>query len=256
MGVLPVRGRQLFLNDHLQEISTKKILKMNAEHNIQTGLPRIILHNTISLDGSLKGFEADLNIHYSIASSLKSDAYLVGSQTILDATEEIPQETKEETHRPYYDPTDIKPFWVVVDSRSRLKGILHYYRQMEYIKDIIVLISHATPKDYQQYLEERDYPFIKTGDNKVNLKEAFRELKTTYNIETVITDSGPGLNNVLLKQNLVDELSLVVAPYIVAFSEPKIFMGLELDNQQVRLKTLDTQNLGKDHLWLRYKVKK
>ena len=229
---------------------------MNHEHTIETGLPKVILHNTISLDGSLKGFEADLNLHYSIASSLKVDAYVVGSQTILEASDEIPVEEDAEARRPVYDPTDIRPFWVLVDSRSRLKGFLHYFRKMEYVKDIIVLISDATPKDYQAYLKEKEYPFIKTGKDKVDLAEAFRQLRSDYRIETLLTDSGPALNNVLLKKNLVDEISLLIAPYIVAQSEPKIFVSLDIDLQQIRLKAMDAQNLGNDHLWLRYRVEK
>jgi len=229
---------------------------MNDEHNIDTGMPKVILHNTISLDGSLSGFEADLNIHYSLASSLKVDAYLVGSQTILEATDEIPPEKDEQEKRPAYDPTDIRPFWVVVDSQSRLKGLLHHYRKMEYIKDIIVLISQDTPKDYQEYLKERDYPFIKVGKGQVALDEAFGRLKSEFRIETLLTDSGPGLNNALLARNLVDEISLVIAPLILAQSHPKIFVGLDLDSSQVRLHALDSQNLGKDHIWLHYKVEK
>jgi len=229
---------------------------MNHEHNIVTGLPRVILHNTISLDGSLKGFEADLSIHYSIASSLKVDAYLVGSQTILDASDEIPAEADTEPGRPEYDPTDIRPFWVVVDSRSRLKGLLPYFRKMEYLKDIIVLISDATPKDYQEYLKERDYPFIRTGKKKVDLADAFHQLRSDFRIETLLTDSGPGLTNVLLQKNLVDEISLVFAPFIVKKGQYKIFNELELNSEHIRLKVLDTQNLGNDHFWIRYQVKK
>ena len=120
---------------------------MSKVHYIEKLRPKIILHNTISLDGSLRGFEANLNMHYSIASSLKVDAYLVGSQTILDASDEIPPEPEKEEQERIYDPEDVRPFWIVVDSRSRLKGVLHFYRQMEYIKDIIVLVSNSTPKD-------------------------------------------------------------------------------------------------------------
>lgn len=229
---------------------------MNQEHNIRTGLPRVILHNTISLDGSLKGFEADLNMHYSIASSLKADAYLVGSQTILDASDEIPAEEDTEPGRPEYDPTDIRPFWVVVDSRSRLKGLLHYFRKMEYIKDLIVLISDATPKDYQEYLKEKDYPFIKTGEKRVNLADAFQQLRSGFRIETLLTDSGPGLTNVLLQKNLVDEISLVVAPFVVKKGQDKIFNELDMKSEHIRLKMLDSQNLGNDHFWIRYQVRK
>lgn len=229
---------------------------MNHEHNIDTGLPKVILHDTVSLDGSLKGFEADLNLHYSIATSLKVDAYVMGSQTILEASDEIPPEEDTEARRPVYDPTDIRPFWVLVDSRSRLKGFLHYFRKMEYVKDIIVLISDATPKDYQAYLKEKEYPFIKAGKDKVDLAEAFRQLRAFYRIETLLTDSGPALNNVLLRKNLVDEVSLVIAPFIVAQSEPKIFVGPDIDSLQIRLKAMDAQNLGNDHLWLHYRVEK
>ena len=229
---------------------------MNQEHNIRTGLPRVILHNTISLDGSLKGFEADLNMHYTIASSLKADAYLVGSQTILDTSDEIPAEEESESGRPEYDPNDARPFWVVVDSRSRLKGMLHYFRKMEYIKDIIVLISDATPKDYQDYLKEKDYPFIRTGKKKVDLADAFRQLRSDFRIEVLLTDSGPGLTNVLLQQNLVDEISLVMAPFIVKQGQFKIFNELELKSEYIRLKVLDSQNLGNDHFWIRYQIRK
>ena len=229
---------------------------MSQEINIQEQLPRIILHNTISLDGSLKGFEADLNIHYSIASSLKVDAYLVGSQTILDASDEIPGEPVQSSTERKYDPEDIRPFWVIVDSRSRLKGLLHFYRQMEYIKDIIVLISHTTPKDYISYLKENKYPYIKSGKDKVDLKEAFKELKEQYQIETLLTDSGPTLNNVLLKENLADEISVIVAPFIVARAQPRIFIGLDIEYETIQLTSLNAQNLGNDYVWLRYKIRR
>lgn len=229
---------------------------MNHEHNIERIYPKVVLHNTISLDGSLKGFDADLNMHYSIASSLKVDAYLVGSQTILDASDEIPPEPEAEEKERHYDPDDIRPFWIVVDSRSRLKGILHFYRQMEYIKDIIVLVSKSTPKDYVQYLSKNHYPHVRAGRDKVDFFETFRILKEEYNIQTMLTDTGAALNNILLQKNLVDEISLIVAPSIVAKSEPKIFIGLDIDEEQIRLISMDAQNLGNDYVWLRYKIKK
>ncbi len=219
-------------------------------------LPKIILHNTISLDGSLRGFEADLNMHYSIAKSLKVDAYLVGSQTILDASDEIPSESEIKEEERIYDPEDIRPFWIVVDSRSRLKGLLHFYRQIEYIKDIIVLVSHSTPKDYLEYLKEGYYPHIRAGRDKVDLFEAFQILKEEYRIETILTDTGPTLNNLLLKQNLVDEISVIVAPFIVSKSQPKIFIGLDIEEDHIKLINKDAQNLSNEYVWLRYKIMK
>jgi 2,5-diamino-6-(ribosylamino)-4(3H)-pyrimidinone 5'-phosphate reductase len=40
----------------------------------------IIIHNSVSLDGSLTGFMPDMGVHYSIAGSYKHDARLIGSK--------------------------------------------------------------------------------------------------------------------------------------------------------------------------------
>ena len=49
-------------------------------------LPKVILHNTISLDGSLTGFEPNLEIHYQIARSYQADVHFVGSRTAKAGT--------------------------------------------------------------------------------------------------------------------------------------------------------------------------
>ena len=42
----------------------------------------LILHNSISLDGSLTNFAVDMELHYRIAGEYKPDAHLIGSNTI------------------------------------------------------------------------------------------------------------------------------------------------------------------------------
>ncbi|WP_243669166.1 hypothetical protein [Methanoculleus chikugoensis] len=41
---------------------------------------------------------------------------------------------------------------------------------MEHTKDVVVLVSEATPEDYLDYLREREYPFIRCGKDRVDLK--------------------------------------------------------------------------------------
>ena len=47
----------------------------------------IIIHNSISLDGSLTGFMPDMELHYKIAGEYNPDAHLIGSETIIKGTE-------------------------------------------------------------------------------------------------------------------------------------------------------------------------
>lgn len=63
----------------------------------------IIIHNSISADGSLTGFIPDMENHYKIAGEYKPDAHLIGSETIIKGIymfgEGIPDEK----------PSDFKP---------------------------------------------------------------------------------------------------------------------------------------------------
>ena len=55
-------------------------------------LPRVILHNAVSLDGRIDGFPMDLQQYYELISIWKEDATLAGSHTFLQAASVAPPE--------------------------------------------------------------------------------------------------------------------------------------------------------------------
>ncbi|WP_292728404.1 dihydrofolate reductase family protein [Methanoculleus sp.] len=114
-------------------------------------------------------------------------------------------ETEADRHRPEMRPHDRRPLCVIVDSRGVLKDLLHFYRNMEHTKDVVVLVSETTPEDYLDYLREREYPFIRCGR------------------ERVVSDSGPDLNNILIQEGIADTISLIVHPVIAGDGEKKLF---------------------------------
>lgn len=66
---------------------------------------RIILHNSVSLDGSLTNFEPNMKLHYQIARNYNPDAHLIGSNTIKIGIElygeGIPKEEEELKFNPH-----------------------------------------------------------------------------------------------------------------------------------------------------------
>ena len=105
-------------------------------------LPYIILHNSISLDGSLLNFEVNMNLHYQIAGKFKPDAHLIGSNTIKTGIEmfgSAPPEERNDFKKPYRDKT--LPYWIIPDTTGILKDLLHEVTRFEYCKDVIILIS-------------------------------------------------------------------------------------------------------------------
>ncbi|MCK9307395.1 MAG: dihydrofolate reductase family protein [Methanoculleus sp.] len=188
--------------------------------------PEVIIHNSVSLDHAVTGFEVDLGLHYGALLALEPGAVLAGSTTAKTGIElfmDISEpETEADRHRPEMQPDDRRPLCVIVDSRGVLKDLLHFYRKMEHTKDVVVLVSEATPEDYLDYLREREYPFIQCGAERVDLRGALRELGERFGITRVVSDSGPDLNNVLIRERIADTISLIVHP-VIAGEGKKLF---------------------------------
>lgn len=210
------------------------------------------MHTQISLDGAVRGFE-DTGAYYLLASQFNSNKVLFGSETVLQALTQAPPETEKAFRKPATKVGDTRQDWVIPDSRGRLRS-LHAFRDTEYCRDIILLVSQATPPDYLEYLKERQYDFIQMGEDHVDYRQAFEVLYEQYGCRVLRTDSGGVLTNVLLEQDLVDEVSLVVSPCLVGQSTPHAFRSLALEDR-LDLALLHCEALEGDLVHLLYKVK-
>jgi len=215
-------------------------------------LPEIILHNSISLDGSLTNFDVNMELHYRIAATYKPDAHLIGSNTIKAGIElygDSPLEEKMDFNRPERDKK--LPYWIIIDTKGILQGLLHEVRRFDLCKDVVLLLSEKTPKNYINYLQERNYAFHIIGKNHINLKISLELLNKRYNIKNLLTDCGRILNNLLLNQNFVDKISLLIHPCIVGDKSYNIFKNVD---NKIKLKMLKNEFLDEGYIWLTYKI--
>jgi len=219
-------------------------------------LPKVTVYNTVSLDCAIKDFDINIHLHYEVAARLGAQVMLVGSDTARTGIElfyeKTPKEQPTDRIKPQIEPGDPRPYWAIADSRAKLKGLLHVYRQSGYCKDIIVLVSSTTPPDYLEYLKARNYDYIVAGSDHVDYKAALEELNRRYGIETAATDTGGVLTAALLEAGLVDEVWLMVAPEIVGKKAVNLFRNVETP---VKLTLLKCEQI-KNNVLLTYKVKK
>lgn len=143
----------------------------------------------------------------------------------------------DELHSDYEKPvrSESLPWWVIVDSGGRLKGILHTCRRFEYCRDVVLLISENTPADYVDHIKERNYNYIIAGEKKVDLKAALQILDERMGIKKILTDTGRILGNLLLNLGLVNEISLLIHPLIVGESCYPMFSDIK-GNRSLKLK--------------------
>lgn len=218
-------------------------------------LPKVIIHNEISVDGSIKGFDVDPGTYYKIAIGYEPDIILVGSITAKSAINKVSPEKKTDFRKPATSKDDKRPYWVIPDRRGILEGLLHLFRRFDYSKDVIILASEKTPPSYLKYLEKRQYDYIIAGKEYVDYRKALEILAERYNSKTVLTDSGGILNSILLEQGLVSEISIIVSPVLVGMRGTRLFRSLGLPSM-LKLKLLQNKILENKCLLLIYKVLK
>ncbi len=217
--------------------------------------PRVIMYNTISVDGSIKDFELDIGLHYEVADKIKADAHLIGSETAKTGiemfTDNIPAEEQSDFVKPMMKTDETRPFWILSDSKGKLKGLLHIYRRSCYCKEVIILVTNKTPEEYINYLKERNYSIIVAGDETLDFHVALDKLSMYFNVKSVLTDSGGGLNSVLLKEGLVDEVVMLISPVIVGKSGTNLFRHLE---NKVNLELIRSERVRGNHILVFYRV--
>jgi len=225
--------------------------------------PRVILHNGVSLDGRMDWGTGDIGLYYELAARWNADAMLSGSSTMVAAYSgtAIPDE----------DPVlgagsagsasvtgdgDTRPLLVVIDSRGRINNWIQI-RQEPYWKDVIILCSHSTPQEYLDGLGQKGLSYILAGEGRVDLRAALEALNDRYGVMVLRVDSGGVLNGALLRAGLVDEISVVINPYLVGGISPSsIYVAPDLNSQHgvIPLRLAQVESLSGQAIWLRYEV--
>lgn len=219
--------------------------------------PYVITHNIMSLDGRIRGFMPDVDLFYDAAAALDADCIMTGSDTILAAMayesiepdKGVPPAPEEPV------PGDDRPILVIADTRGRI-NTWQALRDAGYWRELMALVSRSTPPQYLEYLDQWHVKYIMAGEGKADLSIVLDELGRS-GIRKVRTDSGGTINGVLLRQGLVDEISVLLHPAIVGGPpQDSIFRDTvsSQDPNPVSLRLVSSRRLKIGVVWLRYRV--
>ena len=222
-------------------------------------IPRVILHTAMSLDGRITNFPADLDLYYSLAARWNPDAILFGSETVLAAVQnnpslDVPPEHEEMFTPPENAVTDPRPLLVIADSRGRVRcwdAILKW----PYMRGLLALCSSSTPQEYLGYLAEKKIGTIIAGEGRIDMRSALEALNARYGVKVVRVDSGGTLNSVLLNSGLVDEISVLIHPFLTGGKpDPTVFDPLKaaISSLSIPLKLCHSEVLDHGIIWARY----
>ncbi|MFX0094804.1 MAG: 2,5-diamino-6-(ribosylamino)-4(3H)-pyrimidinone 5'-phosphate reductase [Candidatus Hodarchaeota archaeon] len=177
--------------------------------------PYVILNSAMSLCGRIASKTGDsrlssqedwVRVHELRANV---DAIMVGLNTILkdDSKLTIKQE--------FVNGNENKPHRVVVDSLARTPPTARVLRVSPETPTTIAITSRA-PGERIEVLKKAGANIKICGDTpRVNLKYLMEYLKKEKNVSTLLLEGGGTLNWAMLKEKLIDEIIVAIAPIIV-----------------------------------------
>jgi 2,5-diamino-6-(ribosylamino)-4(3H)-pyrimidinone 5'-phosphate reductase len=223
-------------------------------------LPKVIIFDNISLEGRIDGFNIDDELYYSVANEWSLDAVLMSNNTLLEKFLSKNDNKDEDTdyEEEKIDKIDSRPLLVVPDSQGKIR-IWNEVLKTHFFRDILVLCSRSTPQEYLDFLEERYIKFMVIGYDEVNLGTALEELNIQFGVKNLRVESGGKLNGLLLRDDLVDEVCVLIYPNLVGgISHDSIYYAPDLKSEEgvIDLKLLKMEKLKNEIILLHYRIMK
>jgi 2,5-diamino-6-(ribosylamino)-4(3H)-pyrimidinone 5'-phosphate reductase len=212
----------------------------------------------ISLDGRIDwGGDSD-NPYYELVEQFGADTDISGSNTILQATfPDDPQKVLGEVYDERVKKPN-RPIHAIVDSRGKIKN-WEVIKKQPWWRGYVSLCSEETPRSHFEYLREAGIAYIIAGKQNVDLRMALEQLNLQFGTQRVRVDCGGVLNGVLLREGLVDEVSVIINPSLVGGVTPKtMFVAPDLETEEgvIRLTLSHVETIRDCYVWLRYTVQK
>ena len=215
---------------------------------------RVVLHIQTSLDARATGFDIDMGTHYQLAETFEPDAIISGADTFLAAP--IPDEVPEWSYEVAKNfPSCSRSVMAIVDSKGRVRNWSGIKKQ-PFWKTPVALCSKSTPEEYLEYLKREGIDVIISGKDKVDLKKALKELQKRYELRTLRIDSGGTLSALMLKEGLIDEISVIISPCIVGNLHTAHFINPAVSElpEPCHLELRHVEELENGLIWLKYDV--
>jgi riboflavin-specific deaminase-like protein len=148
-------------------------------------------------------------------------------------------------------------------SRSPLRVIISNEGKIDYrlkifqsdVSPIVIFSTKRMPQRYRRALEKKATLHLSDAKH-VDLAGMLQTLRDIYNVRTVACEGGPTLFRGLLEHDLIDELSLTIAPYIFGGAKAPTLTGVSRKflPASVHSSLTDMRIIG-DECFLTYRIK-
>ena len=227
---------------------------------MQTKRPYVICHMTPSIDGKLvarnwPSLKIASAAYERIATTLDADAWIIGrvSMEPYAGKSKVPRRTRKRRipRRDFIAQPDARSYAIAIDPSGKLMWRSNAIDR----EHVITVLSDRVSDDYLAFLEFRGVSYIFGGRGSIDLRRVLPKLRTAFGIRRLLLEGGGKINGSFLAADLIDELSVLIAPIADGgVGTPTLFDAESGRGLARALRLISVAKLRGDLVWLRYKV--
>jgi len=147
--------------------------------------------------------------------------------------------------------------FIILDNKPHLNNIgIEYFLKLS---KTLFFVTNNKNHPIFEYDGEENLCII-NYDNKIDFANLFEQLKNKYGIQSMTIQTGRTINSILLRNKLIDKLSIVIAPALVGGKETSTLIDGESlqkfeDLEKIKaLKLVDIKTLNDSYINVKYEV--
>lgn len=240
---------------------------------MKTKRPYIIIHTHTSIDGNLDIMDLS---EFEEASRQYQELSLVSDKQVFDIQGYLNGKTSTEDHVTFYKTPKINPdaspvpsgdfvadenapmYYLSIDSRGELAFTKNTFGYGGVDAHIVNILTEQASNAYKDFLRQKEISYIISGKTQIDYELMLNKLQNLFGINRMMVGGGGTINWSFVQQDLVDEISVVLAP--IANGDPeghRFFVAKEpysvIKPKAFRLKSV--KELENGTLWIRYQIK-
>ncbi|ATB48795.1 RibD family protein [Corallococcus macrosporus] len=224
--------------------------------------PYVICHMIPSLDGRIvtKGWklsERAMGEYERTAETFDADAWMIGriSMEPYAGKAKVPARKSAEPipRTDFIAKRDADSYAIALDPSGKLTWKSGSIDE----EHVITILTEEVSDDYLAFLQSKGVSYLFGGKADLNLKKVLEKLRKEFGIKRLLLEGGGKINGSFLAADLIDELSILVAPIADgSVGTPSLFDAREGRGPVRQLKLLSAEPRKGDLVWLRYKLRK
>jgi riboflavin biosynthesis pyrimidine reductase len=226
--------------------------------------PHVIVHMSTSIDGRTipsrwRPESANTTPDYDrVHNQLGGDAWFVGRTTGAEFAKRDayrPEASQSFPREPWFARRDAKAYGVVLDGHGKIA-----WGRADIGGDpIVVVLTEQVSDAHLAGLRADGVSYVFAGKSELDIPRALETLNRELGVKRILLEGGGITNGAFLRGGLVDEVSLLVCPFVDgAPGAPCLFdAALEEDGQHAavqRIELTSSDALESGAVWLRYRI--